>query len=1072
MLILTVFNLMKLPFTQKKLIDWAGINVFKDAEVVVSKGAVLKAEYGNSFISGSVVWNNRAVDTSLEILPDGNVQNHCPCWVNHERGIICPHVIAVALVLVRRATDPRREEKYQAELRKASRISQFTEDDYIQRVMRGTPGAHEAEVNIEVKGNLAAQVASGKITISCSISAANQTAPFSGASKNTPFSFSKKEESLLYVLEDIAEGPPPDTLEVSLSDFNNILELLPGKAIAVSGVPAVVNTADLSTILMLDLDRENGELLLIVQTPTPLSRTVAPPLYILSRDGGWIYQDASFWPLKDILPLPYHPVYKETIPIPRENVVQFIERELPQLEKSINVQPEIPLDLFSFDLATPRIELRVQGSPASLSATLVAIYGKYEFPCCRPDPEEHFGIPDPEDLLRYEKRNLHAEKNALMLLAPSGFRGELGNSLTPIIDNRLVNNFLAGAIPKFRRHGWQVKIEGKADSYMESMNFATPVVHVENPSGAGWFDVGFSFEDTAGNSISQVEIQQALQKGDYYIKKNNSTILIDADAVESMYSVFSDCSATESEMSGFFRLSDVYAPFVKSSLDALDGIDVEDPAHWRNRAANFNRTATMAPVDLEPELASILRDYQHEGISWLSFLEKSGFCGILADEMGLGKTIQTLAWLGSERIREDIRDAPALVVCPTSLVYNWMEEAKKFTPNMRTVAMVGQDRHDNWKDIHKCDLVITSYALLRRDLDKYLETEFAVAILDEAQHIKNRSTQNARAAKKIKAFNRLVLTGTPVENSVSDLWSIMDFLMPGYLGAHDMFRRNYELPIERGGPEAQDAQRKLKRKLHPFLLRRLKKTVAKELPGKIEKIAHCQLTADQKAVYTTILQSARREISNLVKAKGFNKVRMQVLTTLLKLRQACCHLDLLKMPDLKPANPSGKLDLFMELVDEAVDGGHRILVFSQFVSMLSILRKELEAKGYKYCYLDGSTKNRMEVVHEFNSNREIPIFLISLKAGGTGLNLTGADMVIHFDPWWNPAVEQQATDRAYRIGQKRTVYSLKLITMGTVEEKVLALQEKKRAVINATIESDEDIMGSLSWEDMQELLDL
>ena len=347
-----------------------------------------------------------------------------------------------------------------------------------------------------------------------------------------------------------------------------------------------------------------------------------------------------------------------------------------------------------------------------------------------------------------------------------------------------------------------------------------------------------------------------------------------------------------------------------------------------------------------------------------------------------------------------------------------------------------------------------------------------MAILDEAQHIKNRSTQNARAAKKIKAFNRLVLTGTPVENSVSDLWSIMDFLMPGYLGAHDMFRRNYELPIERGGPEAQDAQRKLKRKLHPFLLRRLKKTVAKELPGKIEKIAHCQLTADQKAVYTTILQSARREISNLVKAKGFNKVRMQVLTTLLKLRQACCHLDLLKMPDLKPANPSGKLDLFMELVDEAVDGGHRILVFSQFVSMLSILRKELEAKGYKYCYLDGSTKNRMEVVHEFNSNREIPIFLISLKAGGTGLNLTGADMVIHFDPWWNPAVEQQATDRAYRIGQKRTVYSLKLITMGTVEEKVLALQEKKRAVINATIESDEDIMGSLSWEDMQELLDL
>jgi SNF2 family DNA or RNA helicase len=298
----------------------------------------------------------------------------------------------------------------------------------------------------------------------------------------------------------------------------------------------------------------------------------------------------------------------------------------------------------------------------------------------------------------------------------------------------------------------------------------------------------------------------------------------------------------------------------------------------------------------------------------------------------------------------------------------------------------------------------------------------------------------------------------------------MDFLMPGYLGSHEVFRRKYELPISKNGPEGQDAQLKLKRKLHPFLLRRLKKTVARELPAKIEKVAHCELTGDQKAVYTAILQAARRNITNLVASKGFNKARMEVLTTLLKLRQACCHLELVGMQDLEAKQPSAKLDLFMELVDEAVDGGHRILVFSQFVSMLKILRRELEARGYTYCYLDGSTKNRMEVVHEFNSNRTIPLFLISLKAGGTGLNLTGADMVIHFDPWWNPAVEAQATDRAYRIGQKNTVYSMKLITLGTVEEKVIALQQRKRDVINATVETDEEVISSLTWEDMQELL--
>jgi SNF2 family DNA or RNA helicase len=519
-------------------------------------------------------------------------------------------------------------------------------------------------------------------------------------------------------------------------------------------------------------------------------------------------------------------------------------------------------------------------------------------------------------------------------------------------------------------------------------------------------------------------------------------------------------------------MNDIHAAYVQAALHSLDGVDVEAAPEWLAKAQQQNRDLKIEPVPLGDPLEGILRDYQKSGVYWLQYLEKSGFCGILADEMGLGKTLQTLTWLQLNRQSEAAHGKPALIICPTSLVENWAEEAAKFTPHLRVLKMHGADRHDHWDQVAESNLVITSYALIRRDLDQYLQHEFSVAALDEAQHIKNRTTQNAEAVKKIQAHHKLVLTGTPIENSVSDLWSIMDFLMPGYLGSHKLFREKYELPIQNGGPDAELAQIKLRRKLHPFLLRRLKKEVAKDLPDKIQRVAHCTLSKDQHMVYKKLLESAKKEITSLVDAKGFNKSRMQVLKILLQLRQTCCHLDLLKLPDLKSEYPSAKMELFFELVDEALDAGHRILVFSQFTTMLGILREELEARNLKHCYLDGSTKNRQERVREFNTDRSIPLFLISLKAGGTGLNLTGADMVIHFDPWWNPAVEDQATDRAHRIGQKNTVYSIKLITKNTVEEKVLQMQQRKKSVIDATLEKEGTFEQGLSWNDVQELLSI
>jgi SNF2 family DNA or RNA helicase len=436
-----------------------------------------------------------------------------------------------------------------------------------------------------------------------------------------------------------------------------------------------------------------------------------------------------------------------------------------------------------------------------------------------------------------------------------------------------------------------------------------------------------------------------------------------------------------------------------------------------------------------------------------------------------------------------------LIVCPTSLVFNWVAEAKKFTPELKVLALQGPDRHGCFEQIQSHDIVVTSYALIRRDADRYRELEFDTVALDEAQHIKNRQSLNAQAVKAVRARQRIVLTGTPLENSVLDLWSIFDFLMPGYLGTAQDFRERYELPI--ANEKDAKAQARLARRLRPFMLRRLKAEVASDLPAKLEQVSFCELTPDQRSVYQQVIEASRKEVLEAVGAQGVAKSRMVVLTALLRLRQVCCDLRLLKLenrsdgvlecgsdvkagPPLQPpptpslpsapSSSSGKMDMFGELLEEVIDGGHRVLVFSQFVGMLTLLKEKLAAEGIEFCYLDGSTTDRAGVVERFQTNAAVPVFLISLKAGGVGLNLTGADIVVHFDPWWNPAVEDQATDRAHRIGQTKVVTSYKLITRDTVEEKILTLQNRKREIIRATIGGEEEFAAALNWEEIQELL--
>lgn len=478
------------------------------------------------------------------------------------------------------------------------------------------------------------------------------------------------------------------------------------------------------------------------------------------------------------------------------------------------------------------------------------------------------------------------------------------------------------------------------------------------------------------------------------------------------------------------------------------------------------------PEDIDYEIPKdfekILRDYQVNGFKWLKTISGYGMGGILADDMGLGKTIQVLALLVSEKQEKGLK--PSLVVAPTSLVYNWASEVEKFTSQLNTLVISGakEERYEDIEKLSQYDLVITSYPLIRRDIDLYQDTKFRHCILDEAQHIKNPASQNAASVKEIQAENRFALTGTPIENSLIELWSIFDFIMPGFLLSHGQFVKKYERAIIKD--DNQEALNQLKTQIAPFILRRLKKEVLKELPEKIENKMMVDLTRKQKLTYLSYLEKIKGEIQDTIQERGFQKSHMKILAGLTRLRQICCH------PELFLENyhgGSGKLDLLQEVIDESLQVEHRILLFSQFTSMLKIIRKLLEEQGIEYFYLDGSTesKDRGDMVARFNKE-ERQVFLISLKAGGTGLNLTGADTVIHFDPWWNPAVEEQATDRAYRIGQENTVHVIKLITKGTIEEKISHIQEKKKKMIESVIQPGETIISKLSEEEIRDLFEI
>ncbi len=1046
-----------LKLSKQQIESWGGAVVYHEAEKILERGAVLRAEWNEPFIEGAIARPAGELRTRCKVLPSGMIESFCPCFMNKEQGLVCAHVTALAIALLKRQTDPLREQKYQEEQRLARMAAEVSDDHFVRRSANG----RTLKLLVELPPTWPGDFWNTRLALRCRLSDGH--AAFSAKSFRESVTLSSNDDAILAVLEDIARGAPPEFLPLKPGDFVSLLPLL-----AKAGVVAV-SPEPRAPFLNAAFNETTGEITLRLNMEGEAS-----PRFIVHLNQGYVLLANTLHPLSALLPLPYHPLYQAPITIDRPNMLRFLNVELPSLQNLIPTQIDVSPDLFTVTPATPTFFLQCTGSPASIRARLFACYGSHQLPCAAPDSTAlTFALPDPDDVMTYLTRNPRAEAAALRRVNAAGFPGASGASLDDITNKRALLNFLGCELPALHRLGWKITTEGKLAAYHETLDMAAPVVQVKTfPDQPNAFDISMHFEDTGGATLPPAEIQRALMRQDAYIEHKNRTILFDRYAILDMRDVFTDCPSRDGRKPGHFQIPLTYAPYVRASLSAIDGLDIEEPPAWQKLACQQNRDIRLASVPLGP-LEKTLRPYQKEGVYWLHFVEKTGTSAILADEMGLGKTLQALTWISLKRTDPKAQGKPALIICPTSLLENWERESQTFTPHLKTLLITGPDRAALFAQIPEHDLIITSYALLRRDLDHYLSHTFSITLLDEAQHIKNPDTQNAQAAKQIRAVNRLVLTGTPIENSVTDLWSIMDFLMPDYLGPRDTFRQNYELPISRGADDAFSAQTKLRRKLHPFLLRRLKKDVAKDLPDKIQKISYCTLTPDQQNIYNQLLQESRRHITDLVNQQGFAKARMQILATLMRLRQACCHLHLIKNNPAATAskNPSAKLHQFLEFLDEAIDGGHRILLFSQFTSMLHIIEDELRQRAIDYCYLDGSTKSRLAEVQRFNTTPSIPIFLISLTAGGTGLNLTGADTVLHFDPWWNPAVENQATDRAHRIGQKRTVYSVKLITLHTIEEKVLQLQQKKLALINATLSAtDPVLLESLSWDDVRELL--
>ena len=774
----------------------------------------------------------------------------------------------------------------------------------------------------------------------------------------------------------------------------------------------------------------------------------------LTEDCRVIYQDGVVYQADEKFARGCRPLIRtfsasDKIDINAVDMADFFGQVLPQMELAaqVKIAPKFQEQYVVQPLAA---ELYMDYEGDGIAVRPKFAYGDAAF---NPLVEAEPPLRDGRRLVRDENK----EQDLLARLTYYGFQKKRDQLVQK--DEEKSYDFLTEELPNLPEWVDVFYSDAFANRPVRSMPKVTAGVSVND---SNLLEVSFNAKDLDFNELMEI-LDSYRQKRKYHRLKDKTFITLGDQQMQAIADFVDNTGIDKAQADGM----KVELPMSQAMY--LDELAREDEALRLERSRAFRaivrdiRHPEDSEVEVPASLKGVLRDYQVTGFNWLSNLSAYHLGGILADDMGLGKTLQVIAFLLA---KQNYQEPPSLVVAPTSLMYNWLEEIERFAPQLKAAAVAGT-KAEREKILAEADasydVLITTYNMLKRDIAMYEKRRFRYAFLDEAQHIKNPTTQNARAVKKLKTSGYFALTGTPIENTLTELWSIFDFLMPGYLLSHKKFKDRYETPIVREQDER--SLKDLKRHVMPFILRRMKKDVLTELPDKVERKMVSSMTPKQEKVYQGWFLKSQKEFAEQMAAGEDSRIK--ILAILTRLRQIACD----------PAmflegytGGSGKLDQLEEVVSDAVEGGHRILIFSQFTTMLAHIGERLKQQGIAYYYLDGSTPSleRIRLVKAFNEGTT-PVFLISLKAGGTGLNLTGADMVIHFDPWWNPAVEDQATDRAYRLGQKNNVQVIRLLSKGTVEEKIYELQQKKKSLIDQMIQPGENFLSKLTDEEIREL---
>lgn len=721
--------------------------------------------------------------------------------------------------------------------------------------------------------------------------------------------------------------------------------------------------------------------------------------------------------------------------------------------------------IFEKPLEAVRIMIRPDGNGLILEA--FADYDPIQIPLGSLEAPEIHDRDELGELKYIAGRELDIEEDARMFLSNSFPLIPTAQAHMFRVHGDELYQFAKDILPELE-YRFSVKISPEAEARLTIRRGALSSVLNVRETGSGWFD--FSIDWQAKNAeIDPEEVRDALETGRPYIRDAHGAFVevANSDEIEQLADFLSQA---ERQPDGSYRSKLYFAPELAAMLERTESQRFARTDEVFEKFLDSAKSGKpIRPVEFPPHLDTVLRPYQKHGVAWLMFLREHGFGGILADDMGLGKTLQVLAFLSLTRESKK----PVVVICPKTLLITWADEAARFTPELKTLVIDGtqDERHALIKKASDYDLIVTSYSTIQRDIKIYLKlgSLFRACILDEAQFVKNPATATAKAVKLLPADVRIALTGTPLENGVHELWSIFDFLMPGFLGDRRFFRGRYERPImEHRNSDVLD---RLRMKVRPFMLRRTKESELKDLPPKIEEIYHCSLTPEQLVVYARTLEKVREDVTRAVEEKGFNRARIEILTALMKLRRICDHPALVDERLPRSEELSGKLDYSLELVRQAKESGHKLLLFSQFTTMLDIIRESFDKHGIGHCTIEGRTRDREAEIKRFCNDDSVTVFLLSLRAGGTGLTLTEADMVILFDPWWNPMVERQAMDRAHRIGQSKTVNVYKLVTKGTVEEKVVALQERKSQLFDALMQENPDLAEALTWDDVRGLFE-